>query len=373
MSVINKQQGLSIVELMVALTLGLILTAGLVQIFSGNQRSFIVGEASNRVQETGRMTTEFLGRAVRNADYWGCIPRENVANKLDNTHPAYQASSDLYSFSDGFMAYQSDGATLGLAGTDALILRGVGGAGNVQITSVMPNSSANLKVNTVAGISESDILLISDCIAGDIFQVTGTQTGANPGINHNTGSSVVPGNGKPREGVDVTVDNNCPGSAANCLSKQYDESAQIYNPYYFQFFLNADANGRRALFRQSGAAAAQEIMDGVWDLQMRVGIDSGLSNGEVTQWIDINGPTALSTAAAADVVAVQISVLARSPENNIVDAPMELCFPSWTDCSGGPNYDVEAEVAADSRHLYRVFTTTATIRNRILRVEQNES
>lgn len=370
MTPISNQRGLSVVELMVALTLGLILTAGLVQIFSGNQRSFVVGEANNRVQETGRMTTEFISRAVRNADYWGCIPRENVANKLDNTHPAYQASEDLFSFSDGFMAYQSDGTTLGLTGTDALILRGVGGAGDVAITEVMPNSSANLKVNTVEGIAESDILLISDCIAGDIFQVTGTQTGANPGINHNTGGSVEPGNGKPREGVDVSVDNNCPGSAANCLSKQYDETAQVYNPYYFQFFLTADASGRRALVRKNGTAAAQEIMDGIWDLQMRVGIDSGLSNGEVTQWIDIDGPTALSAAAAGEVVAVQMSLLARSPENNIVDAPMELCYPSWTDCSGGPNYKVETEVAADSRHLYRVFTTTATIRNRILRVEQ---
>lgn len=365
------QKGLSIVELMVALTLGLILTAGLVQIFSGNQRSFIVGEANMRVQETGRMTSEFLGRAIRNADYWGCIPRENVANKLDDTHPAYQAATDLFSFSDGFMAYQSDGTTTGLSGTDALILRGVGGAGDVVITQVMPNSSANLKVNTVAGISESDILLISDCIAGDIFQVTGLQTGSNPGINHNTGSSVEPGNAAPRDGVDVVVDNNCPGSASNCLSKQYDETAQIYNPYYYQFYLDTDANGRRALYRKNGADPAQEIMDGVWDVQLRVGIDSGLANGEVTQWVDIDGPSALSTAAAADVVAVQVSILARSPEDRIVDAPMELCFPGWSDCSSGPNYDVATEISADSRHLYRVFTSTATIRNRVLRVEQN--
>jgi len=365
------QKGLSIVELMIALTLGLILTAGLVQIFSGNQRTFVMAEASMRVQETGRMTTEFLGRAIRNADYWGCIPRGNVANKLDNTHPAYTASEDLFSFSDGFMAYESNGTTPGLDKTDALILRGVGGAGEVFIDGVMPNSSANLKVNTVDGIAKSDILLISDCIAGDIFQVTGLQTGASPGINHNTGGAVVPGNGKPRDGVDVVIDNNCPGSAANCLSKQYDETAQIYSPYYYRFYLSQDVSGRRALLRQDGAAAAQEIMDGVWDIQIQAGIDSGLANGEVTQWVDVDSPTALSTAAAAEVVAVRMSILARSPENNIVDAPMELCYPGWSDCSAGNNYKVTDKVAANSRHLYRVFTSTATIRNRILRVEQN--
>jgi len=370
MSPIKNQQGLSIVELMVALTLGLILTAGLVQIFSGNQRSFIVGEASMRVQETGRMTTEFVSRAVRNTDYWGCIPRGNVANKLDSTNQAYKDSPDLFSYSDGFMAYESNGTTLGLSGTDALILRGVSSSGNVQITSVMPNASSNLKVNTVGDIDKGDIVLISDCIAGDIFQVTGTQPGTNPGINHNSGSPVVPGNSSPSDGVDVTVNNNCPGDPTKCLSKQYDSAAQIYNPYYHQFFLRADTDGRRALWRQNGAAAAQEIMDGIWDLQMRVGIDSGLSNGEITQWIDIDGPNVLSVAAAADVVAVQLSLLARSPQNRIVDSPMELCYPSWADCSSDPNYKIADEVAADSRHLYRVFTTTATIRNRILRVEQ---
>ncbi|QSP96126.1 PilW family protein [Marinobacter salinisoli] len=366
----KRQQGLSIVELMVAMTLGLILTAGLAQIFVSNSKSFTVTEASMRLQETARMTTEFLNRSVRNADYWGCIPRDNVANKLDENHPAYQASEALFSYSEGFMAYQSDGTALGLSGTDALFLRGVGGAGGIEITEEMPNSSANLKVNTVNGLEESDILLISDCIAGDIFQVTGLQSGANPGINHNTGGSVVPGNGKPREGVDVVVDNNCPGGAVNCLSKQYDSAAQIFTPYFYQFYLAADASGRRALFRKDGSDAAQEIMDGVWDLQIRVGIDSGLSNGKVTQWTNIDGLNALTSSAAEDVVAVEMSLLARSPENNIVDEPMELCYPSWADCSAGPNYDVETKVGADSRHLYRVYTTTATIRNRILRVEQ---
>lgn len=364
-----RQQGLSIVELMIAITLGLILTAGLIQIFSGNQRSFVVAEANMRVQEGGRMTSEFLGRAIRNADYWGCIPRENVANKLDITSPDYVA--DLFDFQDGFMSFQSDGSGLGLTGTDVMILRGVGGAGDVSITDEMPNSSANLKVNTVDGIDEADVLLISDCIAGDIFQVTGLQTGANPGIGHNTGNSVSPGNGKPREGVDVVVDNNCPGQAVNCLSKQYDETAQIFSPYYHQYFVDEDADGNRALFRQEANGTAEEIMDGVWDMQMRVGLDTGLSNGEVTDWVEITAPNSLSQAAAANVVAVEISMLVRSPENRIVDSPMELCFPHWADCDGAGEFNVEDEIDADSRHLYRVFSSMATIRNRILKVEQN--
>lgn len=365
------QKGLSIVELMIALALGLVLIAGLLQIFSSNQRSFVMAEANMRVQETGRMITEFLGRAIRNADYWGCVDRGSVANKLDETHADYVAAEDLYSFSDGFMAYQSDGTILGLDKTDALIIRGVDGAGEVYIESVMPNSSANLKVNTVNGISKSDILMVSDCIAGDIFQVTGLQSGANPGIGHATGGNVAPGNAKGRGGVDVVIDNSCPGNAANCLSKQYDESAQILRPYYRRFFMMEDADGRRALFRKDGTNAAQEIMDGIWDMQFQVGIDSGLSNGEVTQWVDVDSPTALSTSAASEVVAVRMSILTRSPENNIVDAPMELCYPGWTDCSAGNNFKVKDKVASDSRHLYRVFNSTSTIRNRIALVEQN--
>lgn len=368
MSEIRKQGGLSIVELMVAITLGLILTAGLVQIFTGNQRSFITAEANMRVQETGRMTVEFLNRAVRNADYWGCIPRDNVGNKLDPTGNGY--SADLHDFSNGFFAYQDDG-TLGIAGTDVMVLRGVGGAGNVSIEDEMPNSSANLDVNTTEGIHEGDILLISDCIAGDIFQVTAEPTTSNK-IQHNSGNSQEPGNAATRDGVLVVVDNNCPGSAANCLSKQYKGDAQIYKPYYYRFYLD-DVSGRRALYRKQGTAAAVEIMDGVWDVQMRVGIDPGLASGQASQWIDIDGPTALSLAASEDVVAVQLSLLVRSPQDRVVDAPMSVCYPSWSDCTGGPNFKVADEIDANSRHLYRVYTATATIRNRVLKVEQNES
>lgn len=364
----NRQQGLSLIEVMVAITLGLILTAGLVQIFVSNQRSFTTAQANMRVQETGRMTVEFLNRAVRNADYWGCIPRDNVANKLDNTEAGYD--EDLFDFSQGFYAYQDDG-TLGLAGTDVMVLRGVGGAGQVQIEAPMPNSSAVLKVNTVEGIDLEDILLISDCTAGDIFQVTNLQSGATPGIGHATGGNVYPGNGRPRDGVDVVVDNNCPGNAANCLSKQYKEDAQIFSPYFHRYYL-AVSNGRRALFRQDGAGTPLEIMDGVWEVQMRVGIDPDLATGTAATWVDITAADSLTQAASENVVAVQISLLARSPDNNIVDAPQELCFPSWSDCSGGANYKVADEIAADSRHLYRVYTVTSTIRNRILRVEQNE-
>lgn len=114
-------------------------------------------------------------------------------------------------------------------------------------------------------------------------------------------------------------------------------------------------------------------MDGVWDMQVRVGIDSGLSSGSIGNWVDIDSPAALTAAAAEDVVAVQISLLVRSPDDNVADAPMAVCYPGWSDCSAGPNYKVEDEVSADSRNFYRVYTTTATIRNRISKVEQNES
>lgn len=368
MAGIVRQKGLSIIELMVAITLGLILTAGLVQIFAGNQRSFTMAEANMRVQETGRMSVEFLNRAVRNADYWGCIPRDNVGNKLDPTGTGY--STDLHEFENGFYAYQSDG-TVGIAGTDVMVLRGVGGAGDVSIEDEMPNASANLDVNTTEGIHEGDILLISDCIAGDIFQVTAEPTTSNK-IQHNGGNKQEPGNAKTRDGVLVVVDNNCPGDAANCLSKQYGGDAQIFKPYFYQFYLDVD-DGRRALYRKDGLNTPVEIMDGVWDFQMRVGIDPGLATGEASQWVDIDSATALSSAAASEVVAVQISMLVRSPQERVTDGAMSVCYPSWSDCSAGPNFSIATEIDADSRHLYRVYTATSTIRNRVLKVEQNES
>jgi len=66
---IRRQTGLSLVELMVALVVGLLLLGGVIEIFVANKQTYRVAEASARIQENARFAAEILGRYLRIAGY----------------------------------------------------------------------------------------------------------------------------------------------------------------------------------------------------------------------------------------------------------------------------------------------------------------
>lgn len=68
-SLAKKQQGLSIVELMVALAVGMVLIAGILQVFLSSKNTYAVNEAMSRVQENGRFALEFIANSARHAGY----------------------------------------------------------------------------------------------------------------------------------------------------------------------------------------------------------------------------------------------------------------------------------------------------------------
>jgi len=69
----HNQSGFTLVELMVALVLGMFLTAGVIQVFTSNQQTYRVTENLSRLQENGRFAIEFIARDVREANYKACL------------------------------------------------------------------------------------------------------------------------------------------------------------------------------------------------------------------------------------------------------------------------------------------------------------
>ncbi|PHR67090.1 PilW family protein [Alcanivorax sp.] len=60
-------QGFSLVELMVAMLLGLLITGAALQLFLANQQSFALQQALSRIQEDGQLFVRFLVRDLRQA------------------------------------------------------------------------------------------------------------------------------------------------------------------------------------------------------------------------------------------------------------------------------------------------------------------
>ena len=69
----NKQAGFSLVEIMIALLIGLFLLGGILQMFSANQQTYRMQSSLARLQENGRIALDFLSRDIRMAGYWGCL------------------------------------------------------------------------------------------------------------------------------------------------------------------------------------------------------------------------------------------------------------------------------------------------------------
>ncbi len=87
----HKQQGLSLVELMVALTLGMVLMAGFLQIFMSVRSTYAANEASSRLQENGRFALDFLTRHARLAGY--IDPKRNLEELTGLPRPIMPTAS----------------------------------------------------------------------------------------------------------------------------------------------------------------------------------------------------------------------------------------------------------------------------------------
>jgi type IV pilus assembly protein PilW len=80
----HRQQGLTLVEIMVAVALSVILLTGVIQIFVGSKATYRLQDNIARLQENGRFALDFLTRDVRMAGYRGCTNFVKSTNTLKN-------------------------------------------------------------------------------------------------------------------------------------------------------------------------------------------------------------------------------------------------------------------------------------------------
>ena len=80
----KRAHGFSLVELMLALALGVIVTAGIVQLFVGNNQTYALLNGQSRLQESARFSVDFIARSARAAGYLGCDPEPTKIYKTLN-------------------------------------------------------------------------------------------------------------------------------------------------------------------------------------------------------------------------------------------------------------------------------------------------
>jgi type IV pilus assembly protein PilW len=324
---VGTQSGVALIELLIAMMLGLILVGGILQMFSSSRQTHRVHEATARMQESGRMALEVIARDIRMGDFWGCASDiTNVVNNLDNT------GAGFIDFTAGGIAGTEGGAGV----PDTLILRGGADRGLDIQPPYGPQASANIKVPAGNDLEQGDIVFVSDCTSGDVFQITNSNPGGTGTIVHNTGSTVSPGN------YNVT-NPGCPGGGnAHCLSKVYGADASMFSVQEITYSIATGSEGEPALFR-NGA----EYLDGVEDFQILYGEDT-----DATAVANYYVP-ADQVADMNNVVSIRFAVVTRSQDDNLTGGAYQ-------------NYSVlgAARTAPDQR-IRQTYTTTVTVRNRL--------
>jgi len=90
----KSQKGMSLVELMVALVLGLFISAALISLFINSKQNYRINENMARLQENARFAVSFLSRDIRMADYRACVTADRLANAIAGQNDSGLNSSD---------------------------------------------------------------------------------------------------------------------------------------------------------------------------------------------------------------------------------------------------------------------------------------
>ncbi len=317
----RSERGFTLVELMIALVLGLVVIGGVISVLLSNQQTYRTNQALSQVQDGSRTAFEFLARDIRQAGLTGCgssVPVNSVLNSTawwatwnNNTLVGYDSSQTDPAVSIGTSANQR------VAGTDSIHAIGADNDSNSLNTNpgATPAGTAFSDATTTAVFNEptafvasGDIAIVCDSNQATIFQyITGSPGNTSNALGHAFANNALMAK---LNASDWYIGNNSLGtcSAATPLACSLFRSTIIVSG-------------------STASAQPQEIVRGVTNMQLAYlqGGTSFVAASGVTDW--------------SKVTAVRVTLTVAVPTN--------------------PNNASNPEI------VQRVFTNTITLRNRV--------
>ncbi|GAB2560340.1 PilW family protein [Rhodanobacter koreensis] len=175
--------GFTLIELMIAMLLGLIVIAGVVSVFLAGQQTYRTNQALGDVQDGTRIAFEMMANDIREAGLLGCSNNGQVANVLNNG-PGMGGTDWWANWGNALRGYGLGSTTADpqlktgtaagqqFAGTDSLMLlsaadSGLSIASNNQAAAqfTLNEASADMKVG--------DVMIVCDPHHAAIFKITG--------------------------------------------------------------------------------------------------------------------------------------------------------------------------------------------------------
>lgn len=283
----RRNLGLSLIELMVAMTIGAILIFGATQVYVDSRATYAINESSARLQETARYAFSILESDVRMANYWGLVKGAFLIEGQ-----AAQSAGPLLS------------GAANDCGTNFIVdlNTNLQGSNNQFAFGPSPTTSCNpygTTSGTNGAVTTADTLTVrrastvtSDPTTNNVAHICSTRVN---GLLH----------------TDTTACTASPNGQGNAL---------IVNAYYVSRN-STQQTGLPSLRRKKltigPAFQDEEIIPGVEDMQVQFGIDpTGTTGTTATRYVNPG-----SVPAGSQIVSVRIWLLVRSdtPEAGFID------------------------------------------------------
>lgn len=384
----GRHCGMTLVELMVAITIGLGVTVAVTSMLIASENHKRVTTSTNDAEQTGAYAFHALDEALRGAGsgfaesaygidrgVLGC--RLTVAAIL----PRATAMPDPFG-STAFLAASADlrvspvliAKNQSQAGSDVLvIMNGSGAAGGVSRQITGPGSSTALILDNSVGFAVNDLALVSqsgipDCLLEQVTAINGSTLTVG-GAYYTTGSNTTL---QTLAGSTASYVTPLGNATANNLQVTLYGVGNNRTLYSYDVLRNEElAQG------VAGADISQAIADGVDQLHALYGVDT---NGDGVQdgWADpgaagtydittvMNSPTTMRS-----IVSVRVALVLRSNyydknSGNPVSPATLTLFGGLQDANGNSLQQVVNLSATDRQYRYRTFEFTVPLRNMLL-------
>ncbi len=380
----RKMHGVTLIEMMISLTIGLLIIAGIGYAYLGSRQGFRSQDALSRMQEGARTAFEIMDKDIRMAGFTGC-PR-NTAASGDINILSSASDWDKNLFVKPLIGYEKASEAwsafpAGVTGVAGKVLRGdaltVLRADNSQEFIVFSHDTGASQITLTANhdLKQGEILIVAkgDCSRTAIFQKT--NSGNNNLVQHTAAGSA---------GACGTSGNKCAGLGSPCVEDptnidppgecptgtpyEFPLGSRIYRLSAITYYIHTNDEGEPALYRQvlgtetgSPKNKAEELIEGVQDMQLLYSEDTSPDN--VIDKVDVYR-TANNVADWSKVVGIRISLLmvSRQDEQGITTEPQKYAL----DMNGDDDVADTGETVTPADHLLRkVFTTTIAVKNRL--------
>lgn len=307
----QAQVGVGLIELLISMFIGLLVMAGVVQLFSTSSQNAVASAGNSRIQENVRYAFSRIAEDVAQTGNLGCLssPVNDQVNSIygkpsvKNMLGLNAGTNNVYDFAtiiNGIPKATVD-VTIGgnniAAGTDSVRIRYASNTDRIEVAS-SDDTSVTVAKADAAGLKEDQIVLASNCSRGAIFMITGISDGV---LTHAEGNTHASGSGQFNVSADKEVIFYAENGTNVIPSKAYLYSGSTGAYQYFIGTGSAAAGACNvtsapencALFKRDSGVNL-ELAQGVHDMQIEYGWNTAnnqlflKSAAQITDWKQVD-------------------------------------------------------------------------------------